>query len=61
MAMAVAGVCSCNHENSDFDSSMEFRWVSRWSQEQTPATAKRPFNNNWRKLARISGGGLFYY
>jgi len=38
-AVAVAGVCSCNHENSNLDSSLEFRWVYRWLQEQIPATA----------------------
>ena len=38
-AMAVAGVCSCNHENSNLDSPLVFRGVSRWLQEQTPAKA----------------------
>jgi hypothetical protein len=28
-AMAVAGVCSCNHENSNLDSPLELCWVSR--------------------------------
>ena len=32
-------VCSCDLENSNLDSPLEFRWVSRWLQEQTPATA----------------------
>ena len=34
-AMAVAGVCSCNHEKSNLDSLLVFRRVFRWSQEQT--------------------------
>ena len=38
-AMAVAGVCSCDHEISKVDSLKELRWVFRWLQEQTPATA----------------------
>ena len=32
-------VCSCDLENSNLDSPLEFRWVFRWLQEQTPATA----------------------
>jgi len=39
-AMAVAGVCSCHHENSNLDSSKEVCWVLGWLQEQTPATAR---------------------
>jgi len=42
IVIAVAGVYSCNHENSNLISPFEFRWVSWWSQEQTPATANRP-------------------
>ncbi len=34
-------VCSCNHVDSNRESSIEIRWVLRWSQEQTPATALR--------------------
>ncbi len=40
MAMAVAGVCSCDHENSNLDSSKEVCWALGWLQEQTPATAR---------------------
>jgi len=39
MAIAVAGVCSCDHEDSNLDAKCEFRWVFTKSQEQTPATA----------------------
>jgi hypothetical protein len=39
MAWAVAGVCSCNHENSKWVSFLEFRQDFTWWLEQTPTTA----------------------
>ncbi len=42
VAMAVAGVCSCNHLDTQRNSYGESKLEFSWSQEQTPATA-----NNW--------------
>jgi hypothetical protein len=43
MALAVAGVCSCNHENSNRDFLLKFRKVLIWWLEQTPTTATPSF------------------